>query len=730
MSLTLGLTAAVSGLQTAQKGLDLVSHNIANVNTEGFTRKIFNAESVVLAGRGAGVQTGAITRQVDQNLLKDLQKETGINARLLTRDDYYSRMQDMWGEPGSNNSISHIVASLGAEFESLAVSPNASTEQATVVDSAVRMLDKLNLMTDEIQSLRLQADKELEAYATQINTRLTNISNLNDKIVYSMATAQTGTTDLQDKRDLELLKLSELMDVQAFERDNGSIVVFSNGGSTLVDSTANTVSHTSLTLVNPWLSHAGGDFGDISVANLDVTNDFGRGRARGLVELRDSILPDLQAEIDQLTTTMMEQVNQVHNRGTPFPEMVTAYTGSRDFLTTTGATQTMTLTSGDTKISLVDTTGAQAFTTTLNTIMQSALYGSGAQASNGPWTIQEVALKLNDWLAANVTGSTADIDANGNMAINVNSSSYSLHFHDESATAANSTSGDVTIGFDADGDGTSDETASGFANFFGLNDFFTSSRGGWVWDSTIMSSTATVGTAGTLNFSDKTNGFIYGTMAVSSTDPLSTIADNINADATLSAQVQAEVVPEGSGYRLRIRRSNGEEMAITQSGGTALITALGLGRADVGQAKYVSVRSDIIANPQLVSRGAMQYSTDKSEYYVSAGDNQTANDIADLFTNKVSFTLAGDLSAATRTFENYADSILSLNSSQASSLQTELDYQNGLTERLTLKQGEISAVNLDEELSQLMIYEQSYAAAGKVISTIDKMLEILNSLIR
>jgi len=730
MSLTLGLTAAVSGLQTAQKGLDLVSHNIANVNTEGFTRKIFNAESVVLAGRGAGVQTGAITRQVDQNLLKDLQKETGINARLLTLDDYYSRMQDMWGEPGSNNSISHIVASLGAEFESLAVSPNASTEQATVVDSAVRMLDKLNLMTDEIQSLRLQADKELEAYATQINTRLTNISNLNDKIVYSMATAQTGTTDLQDKRDLELLKLSELMDVQAFERDNGSIVVFSNGGSTLVDSTANTVSHTSLTLVNPWLSHAGGDFGDISVANLDVTNDFGRGRARGLVELRDSILPDLQAEIDQLTTTMMEQVNQVHNRGTPFPEMVTAYTGSRDFLTTTGATQTMTLTSGDTKISLVDTTGAQAFTTTLNTIMQSALYGSGAQASNGPWTIQEVALKLNDWLAANVTGSTADIDANGNMAINVNSSSYSLHFHDESATAANSTSGDVTIGFDADGDGTSDETASGFANFFGLNDFFTSSRGGWVWDSTIMSSTATVGTAGTLNFSDKTNGFIYGTMAVSSTDTLSTIADNINADATLSAQVQAEVVPEGSGYRLRIRRSNGEEMAITQSGGTALITALGLGRADVGQAKYVSVRSDIIANPQLVSRGAMQYSTDKSEYYVSAGDNQTANDIADLFTNKVSFTLAGDLSAATRTFENYADSILSLNSSQASSLQTELDYQNGLTERLTLKQGEISAVNLDEELSQLMIYEQSYAAAGKVISTIDKMLEILNSLIR
>ena len=72
MSLNLALTSAVSGLNTAQAGLDVNSNNIANGNTEGYTRKQFVAESVILAGRGAGVRLSDIINHVDQSLLKDL----------------------------------------------------------------------------------------------------------------------------------------------------------------------------------------------------------------------------------------------------------------------------------------------------------------------------------------------------------------------------------------------------------------------------------------------------------------------------------------------------------------------------------------------------------------------------------------------------------------------------------------------------------------------------------
>src|SRR3954471_20969284 len=101
MSLTLALSSAISGLSTAQAGLDVISNNIANVNTEGYTRKVFVPESVVLAGTGAGVQIGDITNRVDQNLLKDMRTQHSAVGLLQTSNSYYQRVQDTFGTMSS-----------------------------------------------------------------------------------------------------------------------------------------------------------------------------------------------------------------------------------------------------------------------------------------------------------------------------------------------------------------------------------------------------------------------------------------------------------------------------------------------------------------------------------------------------------------------------------------------------------------------------------------------------
>ena len=731
MSLTLGLNAAISGLSTAQKGLDLVSHNISNVNTEGHTRKIFNPESRVLAGSGAGVQVGSVTREVDQGLLDDLREEASSLYRFKTLDEYYNFMQDMFGETGSNTSISHVLTTLGEEWEALGVSPNSATAQATAVDAAVRAIDKLNDMSDSIQDLRLRADQELESAITRVNALLDDISSLNDKIVRSTALEQTGTADLEDKRDLALQELSQYMDITTFERENGATVVYSNGGSALVDSTANHLTHSALTSISAWQTKAGGDIANITVASQDVTADFGSGKIYGLIELRDEILPNLQSEVDRLADSLKTEVNAIHNRGTNYPEMMHTYNGTRQFLDSANQTVTMT---GDVTLLITDTAGTQVATTTLDTVMQTAGYGSGAQASGGPWDIDEIAASIEDWLqdanGGNLATASVSINSDGKMDIVLGDTSYSLNFRDETATAANSTASDVTMSFDSDGDGTVDESIDGFSNFFGLNDFFTSARKNWAWDSDIFGEHASVGAAGTLNFSDETNGLAFDSITVNANDTLQDIADRINDDAALSAVVTAEIIPEGTGYRLRLSHVDGEELVVTQAGGTALVGSLGLNRSPVAQAEFVSVRDDIVANPQLVSRGQVQYSTDLAEYYVSAGDNTNANDLADLFTETVGFEQAGGLSATNRTFAGYADAILGLNSTDASNLEIQLEYQDGLVTSLQTKRAEISDVNLDEELAQLMIYEQSYAAAGKVIQTVSNMLDILNSLIQ
>ncbi len=65
MTLTLGLGAALSGLLSTRKGLDLTAHNIANVNTEGFTKKSLTQVTHVLNGHGVGVEVMNTTREVD-----------------------------------------------------------------------------------------------------------------------------------------------------------------------------------------------------------------------------------------------------------------------------------------------------------------------------------------------------------------------------------------------------------------------------------------------------------------------------------------------------------------------------------------------------------------------------------------------------------------------------------------------------------------------------------------
>lgn len=728
MSLTLGLGAAISGLMTSQKGLDLVSQNIANANTVGYTRKEFNQESRVLAGKGAGVEVGLPTRNIDKGLIRSILKEGGTLGTYQTLDKFYARIQDLFGTPGDNSSVSHIVAALGDEFESLGVSPDSSTAQSSTIDAAVRTAEKLNTMTREIQELRGQADRDVADNITTINALLADIANLNNKVVHDQAIG-AASADLEDKRDEAIKKVASFLDVQTFPRENGAVMVYTSAGAPLVDNTAITLTHTALTTVSAEQTMAASNFTAISANHVDITSSIRRGALKGAIDLRDTVLPNMQAELDELSRNMRDQINLVHNRGVSYPDMQHATTGSRTF--SEPATSTLTFGAADTVVTVFDTSGNQVATTTMKTELGGA----------GPFTVNAVAAAIQTWLQSAAAGdpnlgatATAAI-TNSHLAIDLGTgtgATYSLAFRDEAVVAVGETIGsgataqDVSLSFNHNAAGIADETVSGFSNFFGLNDLYVTERANSTWDSKIMSATDTAGVAATLDFR-LTTGSI-DTIAINANDTLTTIAANINADATLGAAIKATVVPEGGGFRLRLLNldNTNTEMYVTSS----VATNLDLRRSESGTAGLITVRTDIGDAPSKTSRGAVLYNTDTSEYYVSAGDNTTANQLADLATNPVAFRVAGNISGTSRTFSDHAATFLSLTASATASNRTSLDYQTGLHSSLVQKSAEISAVNLDEELSKLMMYEHAYAAAAKVISTTAQMLEVLNDMVR
>lgn len=727
MSLNLALTSAISGLSTAQAGLDVISNNIANVNTEGYTRKLFVPESVVLAGNGAGVQLGDIINQVDKNLLKDTRNARSAYGLLASSSSYYKRIQDSFGTAMSNSSVSHQLNRLQQEFSSLTSSPETVSQQLAAIQAGRAVADNLANMSRTIQTLRLNADREIEAATNELNSYLSNIASLNDQIAFAKG-SNRQTEDLEDKRDVALNKVSDLLDVRYFENSNGSVTVFTSDGTTLVDSQAVRMSHVALTLVAPTSSYAGGDFNGLFAGVRDITNSIRSGKLRSLVDMRDSTLPDMQAQVDQLAKGLKEQVNQVHNRGSSFPTTINNVTGTRVFADS--AQQTLTFSGAEPSVVLYGADGKElAYSRLLDT--------AGINFTNGD-TVDNMAAALQTWIQAQdpqLVNATVGVDVDGRFAINLGTDTIGIAFRDEESAIKGSAQKDVNVSIDLDADGQGDKTYKGFSNFLGLNDYFTTDQNLSQWDSSFKPKGYTLGipSSQVIQFADSTS-LASGTNTITSItinpgDTLEQIRDRINADSALSGRITADVIPEGSGQRLRIQHILGEKLLVTQQGGTNALDTLGLDYTQTGSAEKLSVNQTLIDDSSKLSRGQLQLNPLTGQYLLAPGENSIASQMSALLSGPATFQAAGSLSGTTVSFQDYGASIVSRSSTAAAAAETNLKLQTDLKASLELKQSQGAGVNLDEEMSQLLIFQQTYAASAKVISTTSQLFDILNNLI-
>ncbi len=726
MSLNLALTSAISGLSTAQAGLDVISNNIANVNTPGYTKKIFTPESVVLAGNGAGVQVAGIKNNVDQNLMRDTRNQNSTVGLLQTLNSYYKRVQDTFGTTGDQTSLSNQINRMQQEFTTLTTSPESTSQQLAAIQAGVDAANNLSSMSQTVQTLRLNADRDISGLVAQMNNDLNTIAQLNDQISMGVATGKS-TSDLEDKRDVALNNLSNTIDIRYFQNANGSVTVYTSDGTTLVDSSPIKMTHVSLSQVSPSASYANGDFNGIYAGVRDITNSIQSGKLKALIDSRDSILPTMQAQLDQLASSMQEQVNQVHNRGTPFPDVVNNVTGTRNFMAS--GTQTVSFSGSEPNIVLYDATGAEVASSRI-------LDPSGVNFTNGG-TIDDLASQMQTWIQAQdsqLVNATVTVNSDGHFAINLGTDTIGVGFQDQQTAIKGSTQKDVTASVDLDGDGTADKTYQGFSNFLGLNDYFVSSPNLAQWSSAFKPANYSLNIAASadLNFADASNptGIAGGTITVNPSESLESIADKINSNAALQQRIKASVIPEGSGKRLQITQTLGEHLVVTQVGGTNAIEALGLDFSDNGMAQKIGVNQTLLDDPSRVSRGQPQLDPLTGKYVLAAGDNSISSQLANLMTGAASFDPAGSLSGASISFADYASSIISLSATAAASAKTNLATQESLQSSLVQKQSEDTGVNLDEEMSQLLVYQQSYAASAKVISTTSQLLQILNDIIQ
>ncbi|ACJ01104.1 flagellar hook-associated protein FlgK [Rhodospirillum centenum] len=305
MSLSVAISSAISGLRATQNNIATVSQNTSNIQTPGYTRKFVTQEAQVHTPTTGGVRTGQVQRTFDQALYRELLQRESQAAHLETVSTTLSSIEKLQGSPESQTSISARLADLRDDFIGLAAKPESVELQADVVNSAQIFAASMNTVANAIIDKRSETQDAIVNTIDTVNGLLTDIAQLDRQIFQTQGTQQ-GTADLQDRRDLKIRDLAKLVDVVALERADGTMLLMTRGGATLLDRVPNYLSTSPSRIAassyyDP--SGAGGiapiRLGDPNTG-VDITQDLRGGQLGGLLELRDDILPRMQAELDEL----------------------------------------------------------------------------------------------------------------------------------------------------------------------------------------------------------------------------------------------------------------------------------------------------------------------------------------------------------------------------------------------------------------------------------------------
>ena len=288
------LSIAGSGLDAISARLAIVSQNVANANTAGFTRKSVSITSETAGGVGIGVRSGVATRSVDQFLQADVFAASGELANQQVTSGALSAIDAASGTPGSGTDLSSLVGALRDAFSTLSTDPSNQTQQRQVVDRAGALVRGVNGLARTVGDARQAAQDNAVEDVRAANSALRQVSELSTQITAAASRGQS-TADLEDSRDGALQTLSNLTGAKFLRQANGEVLGVTGGLVLPLGSSSGPFSLAPATIgagTTPTSSPR------LLLNGLDVTGQLTGGQLGAHLALRDSVLPSIQSGLD------------------------------------------------------------------------------------------------------------------------------------------------------------------------------------------------------------------------------------------------------------------------------------------------------------------------------------------------------------------------------------------------------------------------------------------------
>ena len=311
------LNIGSSGLLAFQRSLNTISHNIANVNTDGYSR-----QRVELASRvpqnygygfvGTGVDTVAVTRAYDAFVEGSLRTSISTSAEFEAFHSLAMRLDNVLADADAGMSAS--MQRFFDAVQDVADNPSGSVVRQVLFDEGEQLAAHFNQLAEWIEGVRGQVNSDIRSDVAEINLLSQSIAELNQAIVVEQGrSGGQPANDLLDQRDVLVKKMSELVSVTTLQQDDGALNVLIGTGQVMVR--ANTAS--TLTVFNE-----PGEFNQLGIAIkgnagtlIPVTDQISSGHLGGVIGFRDRMLDTTSNNLGLVAIGLGSFFNEQHHQG-------------------------------------------------------------------------------------------------------------------------------------------------------------------------------------------------------------------------------------------------------------------------------------------------------------------------------------------------------------------------------------------------------------------------------
>lgn len=705
MSINGVLGNALTGLLASQTGMRNASNNIANINTPGYARTEVHYGARVTAGVGSGVDVETIRRVVDDFLVATALRTAGERAGAETLAEGLDRIQSQFGAPDDPGSIFARLESAFAEIGAAAANPSSSVSRDTALGQIEDLFAEYERLSGEIRAARAQADVEIGGAVTQINELISEIHAVNADIA---ALGGSDVTGLENRQAALVDELSQYLDIRTQRDHVGRLIIRTTDGQPLLDQQPRTLEYDPArrgdlgTQYEPILLR--GPSGTAEALDRHLQS----GELKGLLTLRDEELPALALQLGELASGAADAMNAAHNDSSAVPAPSTL-TGRNTGLLAGDAHDF----SGAATIAITGADGSLVRRLDVDFGAGTISVNGGAPAAIGGATIGDLTAAIDAQLGAAGSASFT----NGRLEISASGGNGVATLQDEANPASRG--------------------GRGFSHFFGLNDLVESARPGF-YETGLTGTDAHGYTAGqTLEFQitgpsgqrvDTISVTVGGTTFNDLVGAINSAASGIGAYGSIGFDGDGQLNLDGvNGYQIELVGDS------TSRGGTGLSFSGLFGLTpgiQAARAESFDVAAPIKADNTRLAFAKLDLASGAvGDTVLAVGDNRGGLALQSMLTATRGFDGAGGTQAMQTSLADYSARLSGDVGIRAARAGRAMESAVALAQQATNKRASVEGVNMDEELAQMTMLQQSYNANARLIQAAREMTETLLNMV-